>query len=673
MSGWEMDEFMTKKYSKLLSPLIVGKQVVKSRFYFPNAMPKVLQGGQTFPDEPIVSFYTELAKNGAAMICCSDFSNRSEGFNENERHFPFYDHNNPGTENALSMLADNVHFYGSLLGTDIGMGDGPDAFPYDVVESKGDDAPDEELLDGTVHIKMVRTPKKKMEREHMNIMIDSFVEKALYYKRLGFDFVYIQPFSGTLGNFLNEKTNTRTDEYNGSLKNRMRFPLELFMRVKSAVGDDFILVLDANNHLDPALAAPYTYICAEDAIAFFLAVEPYIDMIDMRSKQIETPFEGSPEIYLHPESLALSAQTKAAGFQKPIAAWTGYMDLDLMEEAIESGKADMLCSARVMLSNSNFGEIIRSGQKEDIVPCVKCNKCHGHTMTGPWISICTVNPEIGLQHRKEKLVNPSGQLKKVAVIGGGPAGIMAAVYASRRGHNVTLFETKAEVGGQLIAASQASFKWPLKMYLDYLKSQTRRGNFQVLCNTTATPDFIRELEFDTVIVAIGGVEKLPSVEITSDALVTTPINVYGNEETIGESVICIGGSEASVETGLHLAELGRKVTVLTRSNRLAHDSNPIHYATELRDACAANPNFSFINFATTRKIGKGYVVYNDIQGAEIKLSADSIVATGGLMSQQEQALDFSSAANEIYIIGDCRKPGNVQECVRQAYAAAMQL
>ena len=143
--------------------------------------------------------------------------------------------------------------------------------------------------------------------------------------------MYIHPFSGVLGNFLNRKTNTRTDEYGGSFENRAKFPAELFRRVKDAVGDDFILVLDANNHLDPTLVAPYTYICPEDAIQFFLMVEPYIDMIDMRSKQIETPFEGSPEIYLNPESLAFSAQTKAAGFKKPIAAWTGYMDLDLMD------------------------------------------------------------------------------------------------------------------------------------------------------------------------------------------------------------------------------------------------------------------------------------------------------------------------------------------------------
>ena len=402
-------------------------------------------------------------------------------------------------------------------------------------------------------------------------------------------------------------------------------------------------------------------------------VEPYIDMIDMRSKQIETPFEGSPEIYLNPESLAFSAQTKAAGFKKPIAAWTGYMDLDLMEEAIASGKADMLCSARVMLSNSHFAENIRSGKNEEIVPCVKCNKCHGHTMTGPWVSVCTVNPEIGLQHRKEKLVQPSGLKKKVAVIGGGPAGVMAAVYAAEQGHTVTLYEAQNQIGGQLIQASTASFKWPLKMYLEYLQGQATSGKFTVKYNTCVTPEEIAEANYDAVIAALGGYEKLPGVEIEADVTVVTPIEVYGNEDRIGDTVICIGGSETSVETGLHLAELGRKVTVLTRSNRLAHDSNPLHYATELRDACGANPNFSFINYASTQKIGNGFVVYADKEGALHELKADSIVAAGGLVSLRKEALAFYDSAPEFYIIGDCKKPGNVQECVRQAYAAAMAL
>lgn len=652
------------KFKNLSSPLIVGNTILKNRFFFPNALPKTQQGPETFPADPIISFYAELAKNGCALIAYADMSSSDQrnAFNNDEMHFPMYDLSDPSVENYISQLADVVHYYGSKLTLDIFVGN--KMRDLDVVESAPVEL-DPELLKKDIHVAEINNGKTRITEEHMELITNMVIEKALYHKQLGFDSGYIGPFYGILGSFLSPSKNTRGDDYSGSFENRARFPLQLIKRVREAVGDDFMLIFDVNR-LERDLSF-------DEVIDFVRLAEPYVDMILMRPAQIQTPFETDLEGSLKPKSLEMSHQFKLAGINKPIISWTGFMRFEQMEEAIASGMCDMIMAGRFVLSNPNMGELLKEGRSDDLVPCLLCNKCHGDTLSGPWIALCSVNPQIGLASRLDRMVTAPQCRKKVAVIGGGPAGMAAALRCRERGHEVVLYEATDRLGGQTKTSDYPDFKWALKRWLEHMESAVFRSGADVRLKIKATPEALSGEGFDVVIAAIGAVPVLPNVNGAHSDGVITPYEVYGNEQTLGRKVVCIGGSETSVETALYLARQGHDVTLLCRKRHIAYDANPIHYVDTLRGSVLKQENLNTVTKAVATLITSTSVVYLSDDGLEHTIECDSVVAAGGMMPLQQEAVSFAGIADEFFSIGDCHAVGNIQKCMRMAFAAANQI
>ncbi len=310
------------------------------------------------------------------------------------------------------------------------------------------------------------------------------VDKALYYQRMGFDGGYLGLFQGKYGNFLSTELNTRTDAYGGSLENRARFPIRVLQAVRDAVGPEFILVLDINR-FSPGL-------CFEDITAFTKMVQPYIDLIHLRAIQVQTAFEGGEEDYAEPKNLECAKALRAAGITTPIAAWTGYQELSRMEALLETGDVDMIAAGRFQLCNSELGAALATGNESHLLPCLLCNKCHGDTLKGPWLARCSVNPRIGLAAREERMVQPPLKQKTVAVVGGGPAGMAAAMYLRARGHAVDLYEQSDSLGGQMRTALCPTFKWPLKRFLARMEEITRSEGTNVQLNTPAPLSYWRK-------------------------------------------------------------------------------------------------------------------------------------------------------------------------------------
>jgi len=271
------------------------------------------------------------------------------------------------------------------------------------------------------------------------------------------------------------------------------------------------------------------------------------------------------------------------------------------------------------------------------------------------------------------MIDPPTTSKKVAVIGGGPAGMKAAIVAAERGHKVTLFEKNYFLGGQLRHADFASFKWPLRDFKDYLIRQVSKAGVEVLLSTEATPEMIKAKGYNVVLVAAGAEPNIPDIPGAHGDNVWKPIDVYGREKELGENVVVIGGAEIGVETGMYLAENGHKVTVLTRQKELAPDAMPIHYIEQLTDAWEALDTFSFITEATTTGISKGKVTYVNPRGKSQSIKADSVVICGGMNPRQDEALKFYGSADEFHIIGDCEAGGSVLTSMRSAFATASQI
>lgn len=654
---------MNANFSHLNQPLVLKNALIKNRLFFPNALPKTQQGPECFPADPIISFYSGIAKNGAAVICYADMSNdkQREAFNWDEQHFPMYDVSNPSVENYISQVADCVHYYGSKIIVEVSAGNRME--DVDVVDGAADDLPPKEL-DHEVHIAEMKPQRRAMTEQDMEAHIQIAVDKALYYQRMGFDGGYLGLFQGKYGNFLSGEKNTRTDAYGGSLENRARFPLRVLQRIRAAVGPEFMLVLDINR-----FSKGLTF---EDAVAFTKLAEPYVDLIHLRVHQVQTAFEGTEEEYLHPKNLECAKQIKAAGIRIPIAAWTGYQELAQMEKVLESGTIDMIAAGRFQLCNPGLGAALSCGEEGQLLPCLLCNKCHGDTLKGPWLARCSINPLVGLAARVNRMVEPVTGKKHVAVVGGGPAGMAAAMYLRQRGHAVDLYEKSAHLGGQIQTARYPAFKWPLKRFLARMEEITQSGDTRVYLETEATGEALREKGYDAVVVAIGSASKRPKVAGADSPDVWLPIQVYGHEQELGKHVVCIGGSETSAETALYLAHKGHRVTLVTRKKRIASDANPIHYVDQFRAACRQNENLTILEQTETRSITPGQVVIVR-NGMEETIACDTVVAAGGMEPKRREAAGFAGSAPQVFYIGDCVEAKNVAYCMRTAFAAASQI
>lgn len=664
---------MSSKYRNIMSPLKIGNVVLKSRLLNSNALPHFLQGPETFPAESIMFYLSNIAKNGAAIVTLGQWMNpdQRKGPPGDGVHMPMWDQSDPAVENYMIQLTEAIHFYGSKAAVScrIAFPQGVDVCddPVGGLPSHFDlpeDASPESIAD---LMKMFGGgPTTAATKEQMAEVIENTIRELKYYVDCGFDMVafYMCYQASVPARFLSSGTNKRTDEYGGPIENRARFALELCEAVKKAYGQDFLVEI----HLSGEEEGGNTI---EDAVAFAKLAEGKVDILQIRGGDGDVAHPtGFNSVRGLPGTLRVAEAIKKSGAKIVTAPIGGFQNLDDMEGFIASGKTDMIGTARAFICDPDYGVKIVEGRGDDVVPCIRCNRCHGVGMNGPWVTVCSVNPVMGFEHKIERMILSAVRAKKVAVIGGGPAGMQAAITASDRGHSVTLFEKEAVLGGQLMHSEYAPFKWPLKDFKDYLIRQVEKRPIEVKMNIAPTAEEIAAGGFDTVVSALGGTPNVPNIDGVDSTKIWLPIDVYGREDELGERVVVVGGSEIGTETGIHLAKLGHKVTVLTRQGMLAPDAQRVHYYSMLRLAWESAEGFGFVKKATTTKVADGAVTYLDKDGVEHTIECDSIVISGGLNPRQDEAMAYAAVADEFIIIGDNDKTGNVQQSIRAAYSRA---
>jgi 2,4-dienoyl-CoA reductase-like NADH-dependent reductase (Old Yellow Enzyme family) len=477
---------MGLKYPHLLEPVKVGNHVFKNRMICSASEPLFIQGNEAYPSEQLILHYANIAKNGAALVTCCGAKDPHFRRAPKQRFGPVFDTESTWS-NYISHLADSIHFYNSKAtmrlciddedGYDVSTG-----IPTFAVAGDGSQA----------------TVGKETPLDMLEAYLNDLVEQALIFKEHGFDGVYLHmAYKITiLGRFLSPLTNIRTDKYGGSFENRIKYPLEACARIKKACGQDFLIEVSISG--EDSEPGGWTL---DDSIRFAKAAEGLIDLMDIRCANIDeqsvTNFH-QPNPYLH-----LAEAIKKSDSKVSIVTLGGYGNLDVMEDVIASGKADFIAMARTWISNPEYGKLAYSGRNEDVIPCIRCNKCHKSGVSVPWTPVCSVNPLHGMEHRCKNFIDPPATKKKVAILGGGPAGMEAALVCKSRGHDVTLYEKNGELGGQLIFAKYVSFKWPLRDFVNYLVNQVGKAGIDVKLNTEATPEMISAANYDTIIAAIG--------------------------------------------------------------------------------------------------------------------------------------------------------------------------
>ena len=344
----------------------------------------------------------------------------------------------------------------------------------------------------------------------------------------------------------------------------------------------------------------------------------------------------------------------------------GIGSLQDAEDIIASGKADLVVAARQFIADPNWIRKGLEGRQEDVVPCVKCMRCHDSDNYAQHMQ-CTVNPHVGMEEAIARVPASQGG-KKVAVIGGGPAGMMAALTAADRGHTVTLFEKTGELGGELKFATYVSFKWPLREYKDYLIAQVgKKQGVTVKLNTEATPDDVKG--YDVVIAAVGASPVVPPIPGIQAAL--PACDSYGKEDTLGNEVVVIGGGQVGCETALHLAKLGKKVTIIEMQSALAPDASKTH-RDEMLVEFDKEPNFIPVVNAKVSAVEPKAVTYEQ-DGNSITVPCDSVILAAGMRARTQLADSFMGITPEFDEIGDCVRARTVEWATKEGFYAAIRI
>ena len=631
---------------KVLKPIRIGNVLLKNRIVSAPTTMHSLSNGELYPTEDAISFFESRARAGVGMVTVAGLKVGKDVADDGQN--TAWDVNQPNHRNKLMELVERVHFYGAKISMElIGI------FPEGYTVSDGCSI-------------MGWATGHEITREAMEAFKEEWAQAAADLVDCGFDAILIHSgHSVPLAQFLSPLTNKRTDEYGGSTENRCRYLIEILDAIRARVGSKLLIeVRISGTEFEEG------GIDLEEGIRIGELIQDHLDILQvsagMHNPKWMTwvhPCGFRPPM---PNVYVAEAFKKTGKFHVPIVTLGAIDSLESAEQIIADGKADLVTMARSLIADPELIHKGMAGKTADVTPCIKCMRCHDSTVYGHHFQ-CAVNPTAGLEASLSKLVQKPGECKKVAIIGGGPAGMKAACVASDRGHQVTLFEATNRLGGMLHYAGYFSFKYPVKDYMNWLIGQVNKRPIDVKLGTKATPETVQG--YDAVLVAIGAeplILPVPGVEQAKVAIET-----LGHEEALGSSVILIGGGQVGCETALHYAKLGKKVTVMEMQSELAPDASTTG-RNELLTEIAAEPNFIPLTGAKCVSLTATSVTYEK-DGKQETITADSVVLSAGMKAKTQEADSFIGTALAFAEIGDCVRARTVEYATKEAYYAAVNL
>jgi NADPH-dependent 2,4-dienoyl-CoA reductase/sulfur reductase-like enzyme len=325
--------------------------------------------------------------------------------------------------------------------------------------------------------------------------------------------------------------------------------------------------------------------------------------------------------------------------------------------------------ARGCIADAQCVNKAAEGREDEIIPCLKCFVCLSYDMEEEFC--CSANPTVGREYILDQFENKNSTPKRVAVIGGGPAGMAAAQFCTERGHKVTLYEKDTKLGGTINFAKYATFKYSLDDYMNYRIHMMDKLGVDVRLGVEATPEMIEAEGYDVVMTAMGASNIVLPIPGHDDPRVICAVDAFGNADKIGQKVVLIGGGEVGCEAALYLAmECGKDVSIIEMMDRIAATSA---YCQELA-LYDRVPKYCHLYLSSpVTQITPTQVGYKGTDGVEHFLDADTVIFSSGRKPLEDQAEKFRNCAPKFFKLGDCAKASNIRNANRMAYDAAAQI
>ncbi|MDR2355936.1 MAG: FAD-dependent oxidoreductase [Clostridiales Family XIII bacterium] len=636
---------MSQAYPHVFTPIRVAGHFLKNRIISAPSTVHSASNGEPYPTEKGIRFFEDRAKAGVGLVTCAGVS--VGGAFDDGVHCS-WDVSKRNHTNRLADLVERIHFYGAKCTMEL-IGVFPDG--YTVCDGCS-------IMGGPAGRFIPALEMMKFKQ--------AYIDAAAALQEIGFDGVMLHfGHSIPVAQFLSPLTNRRADEYGGSVENRCRYPREILAGIRAAVGKGMILdVRISGSEFESG------GIDRDEGLRIAELLQENADILQVSAGMHNPDWMTwtHPCGFLPPlPNVHLAEAFKKSGrIRIPVSTIGGIGSLRDADAILADGKADFVVIARAFIADIGLIAKSRDGREADVTPCVKCMRCHDSDNYARHM-ICTVNPRVGMERRLETLPAPQRK-KRVAVIGGGPAGMTAAVTAAQRGHGVTLFEKAGSLGGKLNFADFAPFKYPLATYKNWLIHQLEKSTVEVKLNAEARPGDMKP--YDAVIAAVGSEPLALAVPGASRAI--NAVDVYGNEHALGERVAVIGGGEVGLETALHLARQGRELTLLEMRPALAQDASKTHRDELLTELRKEGARVRALTEAACARIDGGAVFYEK-DGGTHKISADSVICAIGMRALTARADSFMGLTDEYAQAGDCVRARSVEWAVKEGYFAALVL